>query len=64
MGRKRVVTILLILASLVCKGQVDTLGNRQLFFRRISTDQGLPQSSVNSIFVIREVLCGSPRKMD
>ncbi len=49
MGRKRVVTILLILASLICKGQVDTLGNRQLFFRRISTDQGLPQSSVNSI---------------
>lgn len=41
--------IMLASTSLMCDAQPDSVVPDQLFFKRISTEQGLPQSSVNSI---------------
>jgi ligand-binding sensor domain-containing protein/signal transduction histidine kinase len=47
--KKHVLILLAALAHLLCNAQSQSLVPDQLFFKRISTDQGLPQSSVNSI---------------
>ena len=47
--KKHVLILLAALAHLLCNAQSQSLVPDQLFFKRISTDQGLPQPSVNSI---------------
>jgi signal transduction histidine kinase/ligand-binding sensor domain-containing protein len=50
MNKTRFFLLLLgTMAHLLCRAQPDSLIQTQLFFKRISTEQGLPQPSVNCV---------------